>query len=87
MAGITSPSTGEAPVVEERRPVTAMVAHARDSMTQASMVESPRWMTRVAMKAKAVVTKVKWAVAPVIGASEGKEMRPSTTRESAFTSS
>lgn len=41
------------------------------------MMESLRWMIKVAMKAKAVVAKVKWAVAPVVNAGKDGGMMPS----------
>lgn len=58
------------------------ILEARGEASEARMLtlESSTWVTRVAMKAQGVVTKVRWAATPVADTGEGGEARPSPPR-------
>lgn len=43
------------------------------------------WVTRLAVRAKVAIAKVKWEAAPMANMDEGKEAGPSVTQDSAPT--
>lgn len=59
LAGTTPSGTSKALKMEERGLATSIETQTEISRAQVSTVESPRWMTRATMKAKATVAKVK----------------------------
>lgn len=85
LAGIVQLGTHEASKMEERGLATVVEAQAEVSKAQALVVKTLRLVTKVAVKAKGAVFKVKWVVALVVDASEDREVGPSTAQESAPT--
>lgn len=77
--------TGKASKERKEGPMTIIKTQAKVSKARASVVESPKWVTRLAMKAKVVVAKVKRTVAPMTDAGEGGQAGPSIAQENAPT--
>lgn len=74
-------SASEAPEGREKGLVAIVETQAKASEAHAFVMESLIWVTKSTMKAKAVVAKVKRAVAPITGMIEGEEARPSIAQE------
>lgn len=76
MEGATQSCLDEAPEVGESGPTTTTEVWVEVGEAQVEAVETPMRVTRAAVKAKVVVTKVKRAVTPIVGTGKGRGSCP-----------